>query len=177
MGDMMNDNELGSHSDPTLDQYFLVSDEKIRLLMGAAGVRPDDRVVEIGAGVGTVARRVPQCESLTVIELDERLIGLLRENAPGATVIQGDALAEIQRVPFDILISNLPNLVTELLIDILPGLSFRTAVLAVGKESDVSRLVPEFEVSEVTTVAGDDFRPSQPTVSRIVRAARSETST
>ncbi|MDQ1289913.1 MAG: rRNA (adenine1518-N6/adenine1519-N6)-dimethyltransferase, partial [Actinomycetota bacterium] len=150
-----NDDTLDGLSDPVLEQYFLVSDEKIRLIMDAAGVRQDDRVVELGAGAGTVARRIPRCGSLTVIELDARLTGFLQENAPGANVIQGDALVEVQRIPCDVLISNLPDLVTESLINILPRLSFRTAVLAVGEESGVARLLPEFDVSEVTTIYGD----------------------
>jgi 16S rRNA A1518/A1519 N6-dimethyltransferase RsmA/KsgA/DIM1 with predicted DNA glycosylase/AP lyase activity len=141
-------------------------------LIDAAGVRRTDHVLEVGAGAGTVARNIPPCASLTVIELDSRLIGTLRRNAPTARVINADALAMVDALRFDVLIANLPYTVTESLIDILPGLPFRTAVVAVGEGSDLGGLSGNFEISEVTRVFGADFIPPQPTVSRILRIAR-----
>jgi hypothetical protein len=75
-------------------------------------------------------------------------------------------------IPFDVLVGNLPNYVTESLIDILDRVSFGTAVLAVGEATDLGRLQPGFAVTEVTTISGDDFQPPQPSVSRIVKVAR-----
>ncbi|QRP46908.1 rRNA adenine N-6-methyltransferase family protein [Amycolatopsis sp. FDAARGOS 1241] len=168
----MNHDELTTLADPKFEQHFLVSPEKLRLLFDAAGIRPDDAVLEVGAGAGTVASHMPPCKSLTVVELDTRLIETLRREVPRAKVVQGDALRLVQRLPHDVLIGNLPNVVTEALIDILPGLSFRTAVLAAGRRTDFSRLSSMFDVAEVMTISGDDFRPPQPSVSRVVRLAR-----
>jgi protein-L-isoaspartate O-methyltransferase len=167
----MDDQELSLLADPDFQQYFLVSPRKIAKIFDAAGIEPNDRVLELGAGVGTVARHAPRCRSLTVVEYDPRLIGHLRANVPGATVIQGDALEVIREIPFDVLVGNLPNYVTESLIDILDSLSFRTAVLAVGESTDLERLRPRFALTEVTRISGDDFLPSQPSVSRIVKVA------
>jgi tRNA1(Val) A37 N6-methylase TrmN6 len=54
------------------------------LLAAAAGVRPGDRVVELGAGVGAaglaVARRVDDL-SVTLVEIDATLTALAEENA------------------------------------------------------------------------------------------------
>src|ERR1035438_3843588 len=125
---MLSDREIAAHADPELEQHFLVSPEKLSKLIGAAGIRPTDDVLEVGAGIGTVARRLPKSRSLTVVELDKRLIESLRGNVPQARVLQGDALEIIQKVPFDVLIGNLPNTVTESLIGLMPGLSFRTAI-------------------------------------------------
>ncbi|WP_431910611.1 rRNA adenine N-6-methyltransferase family protein [Amycolatopsis thermoflava] len=168
----MNDEKLRSLADPEFEQYFLVSPEKLSLLLSAADIQPDDRVLEVGAGAGTVARTLPSCKSLTLVELDDRLIEILREAVPHAQVIQGDALRLVHELPFDVLIGNLPNIVTESLIDTLPSLSFRTAVLAVGQSANLDRLRGSYTVTEVTTISGDDFRPSQPSVSRIVKVAR-----
>ncbi|GAA4891023.1 rRNA adenine N-6-methyltransferase family protein [Saccharopolyspora cebuensis] len=168
----MDDNELASLADPSFEQYFLVSPEKLALIYDAAGIRPSDRVVEIGAGVGTVARTMPPCQSLTVVEFDRNLIDHLRRNVPHANVIHGDGLRAARDMAFDVLVSNLPNLVTESLIDILPELSFRVAVMAVGEHADLGRLPAEFKVTEVATISGTDFRPAQPSVSRIVKVAR-----
>lgn len=172
MGVMVDDEELSLLADPAFEQYFLVSPDKLSLLFRAADIHPDDRVVEVGAGAGTVARHMPPCKTLTVIEFDRRLIDILRANAPNANVIHGEALDLVQRVPFDVLIGNLPNVITESLIEMLPNLSFRTAVLAVGENAKLDRLPTDFEIAEVTTISGEDFRPSQPTVSRIVKVTR-----
>jgi 16S rRNA A1518/A1519 N6-dimethyltransferase RsmA/KsgA/DIM1 with predicted DNA glycosylase/AP lyase activity len=172
MSTMTGDEALAVVADPAFDQHFLVSPEKLALLIAAAGIMPTDRVVEVGAGAGTVARTLPQSGSLTVVELDDRLIGRLRENVPDARIIQGDALTTIREVSCDVLISNLPNDITESLLDILPEIPFRTAVLTVGKSADLVRLGEKFECSEVTTISGPDFVPPQPQVSRIVRVVR-----
>lgn len=163
------DREMAAHADPQLEQHFLVSAEKLSDLVAAASIRPSDDVVELGAGIGTVAREFPGCRSLTVVEFDERLIGYLRENVPDAKVLQGDALEIVQGLGFDVLISNLPHAVTESLLALLPSLSFRTAVLAVRESTDLRRLGSGYSWSEVTTITGDDFLPPQASVSRIVQ--------
>jgi 16S rRNA A1518/A1519 N6-dimethyltransferase RsmA/KsgA/DIM1 with predicted DNA glycosylase/AP lyase activity len=166
---MLNDHQVAALADPARGQYFLVSPEKLSKLIAAAGIRPTDDVVEAGAGIGTVARELPKSKSLTVIELDGRLIEYLRQNVPHANVIQGDSLEVISTLSFDVLIGNLPHTVTESLIKLMPRLSFRTAILAVGESTDLEVLVPAFSWSEVTRNTGDDFLPPQPSVSRIVK--------
>jgi predicted O-methyltransferase YrrM len=166
---MQNDREIAARADPQLAQHFLVSAEKLSKLIAAAGIQPTDDVLEVGAGIGTVARALPKSRSLTVIELDERLIGFLRQNVPHAKVLQGDALEIIESFSFDVLIGNLPNTITESLLKLMPRLSFRTAVLAVGESTDLDQLGSTFSWSEITRISGGDFLPPQSTVSRIVR--------
>jgi hypothetical protein len=166
---MDGDRKISAHADPKFEQHFLVSAEKLSKLITAAGIQPTDDVLEVGAGVGTVARNLPTSRSLTVVELDKRLIESLRGNVTHAKVLQGDALEIIQNLSFDVLISNLPNAVTETLIGLMAGLSFRTAILAVGESTDLNQLGCAFSWSEVTRVSGDDFLPPQPSVSRIVK--------
>ena len=166
---MNSDRRIAAHADPRFEQHFLVSAEKLSKLIAAAGIRPTDNVLEVGAGIGTVARKLPKSHSLTVVELDKRLIEALRGNVPHAKVLQGDALEIIQNVSFDVLIGNLPNAVTESLIGLMPGLSFRAAILAVGESTDLDQLGRVFSWSEVTRISGDDFLPPQPSVSRIVK--------
>jgi 16S rRNA A1518/A1519 N6-dimethyltransferase RsmA/KsgA/DIM1 with predicted DNA glycosylase/AP lyase activity len=168
---MQSDHEMAALADPKLGQYFLVSAEKLSKLVAAAGIRPTDDVLEVGAGIGTVARELPECRSLTVVELDERFIPSLRQNVPRAKVLQGDALEIIRRSSFDVLIGNLPHSLTESLLQLIPELSFRTAVLAVGESTDLDVLGSAFAWSEVARTTGGDFLPPQPNVSRIVRLA------
>lgn len=171
---MQSDRELAALAKPELDQHFLVSAEKLSKLIDAAGIRPTDDVLEVGAGVGTVARALPRSRSLTAVELDERFIEFLRKNVPHAKVMQGDALKIIQDSSFDVLIGNLPHAVTESLIKLLPSLSFRTAILAVGESADLDQLGSVFVWSEVTRITGDDFIPPQTSVSRIVRVSHAD---
>jgi 16S rRNA A1518/A1519 N6-dimethyltransferase RsmA/KsgA/DIM1 with predicted DNA glycosylase/AP lyase activity len=163
--------QIAALADPNLGQYFLVSPQKLAKVVSAAGIRPTDDVIEVGAGVGTVARVLPESRSLTLVEFDGRLLGLLRQNAPHAHVIHGDALEIIRTIAFDVLIGNLPHGVTESLLAMLPGLSFRTAVLSVAESADLGQLGANLAWSDVATVTGDDFLPPQPGISRIVRVA------
>jgi 16S rRNA A1518/A1519 N6-dimethyltransferase RsmA/KsgA/DIM1 with predicted DNA glycosylase/AP lyase activity len=166
---MGSDREIAAHADPKLGQYFLVSPEKLSKLIAAADIRPTDNVVELGAGIGTVARALPRSRNLTLVEFDARLIEFIRENVPHANVLQGNALEIVRGLSFDVLIGNLPHRITESLLKIMTELSFRTAVLAVGESTDLDGLIPDFSWSEVTRITGDDFLPPQPVVSRVVR--------
>lgn len=166
---MQNNHEMAALAAPEFAQHFLTSPVKLAKMATAAGIRPTDNVLEIGAGIGTVARALPECRSLTTVELDERLISFLRQNVPHAKVLQGNALEIVQRLSFDILISNLPHTVTESLIKLIPGLSFRTAVLAVGESTNLDSLAYGFSWSEVTKITGKDLSPPQLSVSRIIK--------
>jgi hypothetical protein len=163
------DRELAALADPAKGQHFLVSAEKLSKLVAAAGIVPADDVLEVGAGIGTVARTLPKSRSLTAVEFDKRFIEFLRQNVPHAKVVQGDALEIIQAMAFDVLIGNLPHAVTGSLLTLMPGLTFRTAVLSVAESTDLDSLGPAFSWTEVARTTGDDFLPPQPSVSRLVR--------
>jgi hypothetical protein len=166
---VQSDHEIAAWADPKLGQHFLVSDEKLSKLVAAAGIRPKDDVLEVGAGIGTVARVLPKARSLTVVEIDKRFIPFLRQNVPHAKVLQGDALEIIEETSFDVLIGNLPHAVTESLLKLMPTLSFRTAILSVGESAALDSLGSDFSWSEVMRTAGDDFLPPQQSVSCIVK--------
>jgi len=166
---MPTDREIAANADPEFQQHFLVSEDKLAKLIAAAGIRPTDDVLEVGAGIGTVARELPKSRSLTLVELDDRLIGFLRQNVPHANVVQGDALEIIRLMSFDVLIGNLPNTVTQSLLGLIPELTFRVAVLAVGESTDLDHLGSTFSWTEVARITGDDFIPPQLSVSRIVQ--------
>lgn len=166
--------ELAAYADPSYGQHFLVNNEKLDQMMAAAGVAPTDRVLELGAGLGTVARRIPVCSELTLVELDSRFTEPLRAAVPGARIIQGDALALVQAIPFDVLFSNLPYSVTAQLLDLLPQLDFRVAVIAMGEQTDLADLQDAgFRCELVVRIGGTDFSPPQRPYSRVVRVWRS----
>lgn len=168
----MTEEEIVALADTARDQYFLTAPDKLARLVAAAGIKATDHVVEVGAGVGTVATVLPSCASLTLIELDPRLNNALRANVPNAHIIQGDALVLLCGMSCDVLISNLPAAATELLIDLLPTLPPRVAVVAVREGAVLDKLKPEFSFQLITTVGGNDFQPSQPTRSQLMKITR-----
>ena len=166
------DADLAGIADPEFEQHFLVSPHKLSMIVSAAGIRASDAVVEIGAGVGTVARHFPPCRSLTLIELDKRLIELLRDAVPNATVIQGDALQLLESRPVDVLVSNLPNRTTAELLKLLSAMELRTAIVTMS-EASARGPVPDGYVAElVTTIGGGDFSPPQASTSAVVKLSR-----
>ena len=118
------------HPSRALGQNFVADPNTVRRIAHLAGVGPGDRVVEIGAGLGslTLALRETGAE-VTSIEIDRHLVPLLRETVEphGVTVIEADAMT------FDwvsllgdergwVLVANLPyNIATPLVADLLDG--------------------------------------------------------
>ena len=101
-----------------LGQHFLVDGNVLSHIVAAAREPGVKRAVEIGAGVGTLTCALaPHLERLWAVELDPRLIPLLRQTVapwPQVEVIQGDFLA----LPLSrfgeglLLVGNLPYRIT-----------------------------------------------------------------
>jgi 16S rRNA (adenine1518-N6/adenine1519-N6)-dimethyltransferase len=111
-----------------LGQNFVADPNTVRKIAALAEVGPRDRVVEIGAGLGSLTRALLETgAAVTAIEVDRHLVPLLRETAPGATVVEADAM----RVDWHellgpdrgwVLVANLPyNVATPLVADLLDG--------------------------------------------------------
>ncbi|MGO2655622.1 MAG: 16S rRNA (adenine(1518)-N(6)/adenine(1519)-N(6))-dimethyltransferase RsmA [Pseudoclavibacter sp.] len=85
-----------------LGQNFVIDANTIRRIVAAAGVRGDDRVLEVGPGLGSLTLGLLEvADDVTVVELDPGLAaalpGTIAEQAPGRSVrvIQGDAVKVI----------------------------------------------------------------------------------
>ncbi|HTJ75222.1 MAG TPA: 16S rRNA (adenine(1518)-N(6)/adenine(1519)-N(6))-dimethyltransferase RsmA [Acidimicrobiales bacterium] len=113
-------------------QNFVVDPNTVRRIARLAAVGPGDRVVEIGAGLGSLTLALAETgASVTAIEVDGGLVPVLREvvEPAGVTVVEGDAL----RLDWSallggeaaggwILVANLPyNVATPLIADLLDG--------------------------------------------------------
>jgi 16S rRNA (adenine1518-N6/adenine1519-N6)-dimethyltransferase len=100
-----------------LGQNFVVDANTVRKIVAVAGVTPDDRVVEVGPGLGSLTLAVLETGAHVVaVEIDHRLAARLPTTArdrgvpDGAlTVVAADALrvAELPGDP-DVLVANLP---------------------------------------------------------------------
>lgn len=156
----------------SLVQYFLRNPEKIELMVGSARVRPGERVAELGAGIGSVARHIPRAGGLTLVELDERLATILRSDfveRRDVTVFQGDAISWLGTHDFDVLFSNLPFFLTDDLLCALSRKDFRVAVLSVPTDASLDEWRERFKISVVEVNEGDDYFPPQPRASQVVR--------
>lgn len=75
-----------------MGQHFLADPNLARAIVREAGVGPGDRVVEIGAGLGSLTLALVQAGAdVLALELDRALIGALRE------VVGGTARARVER--------------------------------------------------------------------------------
>ncbi|MBR3494290.1 MAG: ribosomal RNA small subunit methyltransferase A [Clostridia bacterium] len=129
-----------------LGQNFIYDEGLLAALVEASGVGPEDDVLEIGPGTGTLTRHLcAAVHRVLSLELDERLIPLLRafmESQPNFEAVQGDAmtadlaaLTEPLRKPFQV-VSNIPYYITTPLIQRLldSGLPLKSIALMVQRE-------------------------------------------
>ena len=94
-----------------LDQHFLVNQEAIEEFVGAAELRPGDRVLEIGCGKGNITRQLAASgASIIGYEVDERLRRWLHdvERLANVTIHYRDFLTVNVIEPFDKVVSNPP---------------------------------------------------------------------
>lgn len=163
---------LEFNPDATKEQFFLRNHAKINAMILAANIRDDDRVIEVGAGIGSVARHVPCVRSLDLVELDPRLCAVIRRKFADrgeARVHCTDAIAFLRSHPVDVLLSNLPRVLTHDVLDVLQGKSFRIAVVSVKRGDDLAKWRRSLAISTIEEISGDDFIPPQPFVSAVVR--------
>ncbi len=110
-----------------LGQNFVGDGNTVRRIARLAEVAPGDRVVEIGAGLGSLTLALLETGAhVTAVEMDRFLIPLLRQmlEQRGATVVHADALELDWRALLGeedwVLVANLPyNVATPLVLQVL----------------------------------------------------------
>lgn len=144
--------ELAAELDVTptkkLGQNFLHDPNTVRRIVAAAELSPDDHVVEVGPGLGSLTLGlIDTAQTVTALEIDPRLAGRLPttvgefapDHADRLTVINTDAL-KVARADFDTaptaLVANLPyNVSVPVLLHLLAELpSIRRVLVMVQKE-------------------------------------------
>lgn len=100
----------------SLGQNFLHDANQLQRIVDFAELSADDRVLEIGPGLGPLTERLlANSGHVFAIEMDHRLVEVLRERfpgTPGLELLHGDAMDWIKRNPRDWtgwkLVANLP---------------------------------------------------------------------
>jgi 16S rRNA (adenine1518-N6/adenine1519-N6)-dimethyltransferase len=139
--------QLGLRPTKTLGQNFLHDANTIRRIVRTADLRPDDVVLEVGPGLGSLTLGLlPEVAHVTAVEIDPRLAGLLPatvaarqpEHAGRLTVVEADALrlTEVPGPPPAALVANLPyNVAVPVLLHLLELLpSLERALVLVQAE-------------------------------------------
>lgn len=77
------------HFQKSLGQNFLIDGNIINKITDGAGVTPEDTVLEIGAGIGTLTRALAEkAGKVIVIEIDKKLEPILNETLAGLNNIE-----------------------------------------------------------------------------------------
>jgi len=89
--------QWGFRPSKNLGQNFLVDQAVLDKIVAAAELTPGDLVLEVGAGLGTLTRRLAQnARHVVAVELDGRLMPILHNvlaDQDNVTLIEGDILA------------------------------------------------------------------------------------
>jgi 16S rRNA (adenine1518-N6/adenine1519-N6)-dimethyltransferase len=137
-----------------LGQNFVADPNTVRRIARLAGVGPGDRVVEVGAGLGSLTLALAETGAAVVaVERDRWLVPVLEKvlaaKAPGApvTVVEADAMsldwsALLGPRPGWALVANLPyNVATPLVADLLDGVPVIERMLVMVQREVGERLV------------------------------------
>lgn len=111
----------------SLAQNFLMDDDQLDRIAAAAELTPEDIVLEIGPGPGTLTRRLAtQAGQVVAVELDDRLIEPLQmefADQSNVSIVHGDILTlepgelvqQTQSNPYKV-VANLPYYITSAVI-------------------------------------------------------------
>ena len=122
--------------DASMDEQQLVDESAISRLVSSAEVEPGDTAVEVGPGVGNITDALLSVAGRVIaVEKNPKYVPVLLDRFGGSTRLEitiGDAL-RVSYPPHDRLVSNLPYMICEALVQSLPGLSFKAAALIVSE--------------------------------------------
>ena len=184
----------------SLSQNFLTDPAALDAIVEAAELRPGDRVVEVGPGLGVLTRRLLAAgASVLAVELDTRLAEYLRRELAGVDrfdLLEADALTIHQRDAFPDetfkLVANIPYHITSPLLHAFlegerpPELTVLLVQLEVaervaappGQMSYLSVFAQNVAEAEVMArVPAEAFEPAPAVDSAILRLRRREAPT
>lgn len=185
---------FGLRANKRLGQNFLIDEQVVNEIVKAADVGPDDTVLEIGPGIGTLTQGLAEAGGAVVaVELDAKLVGVLTRTLEGydnVRIVHGDILRidisrEIMAAGYKV-VANLPYYITTpiimtLLEEKLPierlvtmvqkEVAERMVARPGGKDYGALSVAVQYytDPAIILTVAPDSFMPAPAVESAVVR--------
>jgi 16S rRNA (adenine1518-N6/adenine1519-N6)-dimethyltransferase len=141
--------QFGLRPQKSLGQNFLADHNALVKIVRESGVGPTDRVLEIGAGLGSLTRLLAaSAHSVTAIEIDEHLFPALEaviEPFSNIRLMKGDILQIPPDTLFEddgyLVIANIPYYITSAVIRHLLEASVRPAKLVLTMQKEVAERI------------------------------------
>lgn len=135
--------------DKRLGQNFLVDDRLLSRIVEIAEIAPDDVILEIGPGLGSLTRHLAQkARQVVAVELDERLIPALQQVvSPHSNVrivpgdILGQDISQLIQSPGYLVVANIPYYITSQLIRHLLEASLLPRRLVLTVQAEVAERI------------------------------------
>ncbi len=136
--------DLDIHPSPSLGQVFINDERIIKRQISFAELSPDDTILEIGPGLGSLTLQLAQnAGKVVAIEYDRRLFNYLRKIIPeNVELIFGDAV-KTDFPMFNKVVANIPYQISSPLIFKLINYQFDLAVLMLQAEFAARLISPE----------------------------------
>jgi len=139
----------GVRAATTLGQHFLVDAAVLAAIVEAAELTAADDVLEVGPGPGVLtAALAARARSVTAVEIDKRMVEVLRETLAGRTnvrVVRADALAvdlfSLAERPPTRIVANLPYQITTPLLERFLADPRRPPIVVVLVQDEVARRI------------------------------------
>jgi 16S rRNA (adenine1518-N6/adenine1519-N6)-dimethyltransferase len=139
----------GLHPEKSLGQNFLVDEYALRDVVRAAEVSPEEVVLEIGPGLGSLTRHLAiSARFVVAVELDSKLIAPLKQvlgDYPNVRLVQGDILAlnpaELVANESYLVVANIPYYITSALLRHLLEASLPPSRLVLTIQREVARRI------------------------------------
>ncbi len=128
----------------SLGQNFLHDTHQLQRIADAAELTKADKVLEIGPGLGPLTELlISRAGEVLAIEMDKRLVAVLRERFPQLNLLHDDALDFIRREPRDWsdwkLVANLPYSVASPILVELAQCQRRPKLMTVTLQLEVAQ--------------------------------------
>lgn len=128
-----------------MGQNFLADPETLDLIVGTAGITPDDEVLEIGPGLGTLTSKLAaEAKHVTAVEPDPKLSDFLEQlKIPNVSVVrQGVLEFDFRSLPIGYkVVSNIPYYLTSKIVRLLLEASNKPVVIVLLMQKEVAERI------------------------------------
>lgn len=145
-------NNSNARPDKDYGQNFLIEPEVCKKIVGSAQLNKNEKVLEIGPGLGSLTNFISQeTDNLTIVDIDERMIAFLKLVYKNVNIIQDD-IRHHDVSKYDKIIGNLPyNITSETIVYLL---------INVKKAKKITLMVQTDAYPHFSDIQGKEYGPA-----------------